>query len=149
MNPVFLHLAGSDLIDGEVPKKRHQMDTQANGVALGPLFAAFTLGDDSVLFDKLVGSLPERRAGFEDACAELSLKGQIPVLGDLARLREGFLFGAELELLSADRCPGLPEPARAALVDLKFPIHEVDGRHKSLPTCFLVVITGIAHRIGP
>ena len=39
VNPVFLHLPGSDLVDGEVAKKRHQVDTQANGVTLGPLFA--------------------------------------------------------------------------------------------------------------
>jgi len=131
VNPVFLHLAGSDLVQGNGAKERYEVDTQPHRVALGPLFAALTFGDDPIFFQKLLGGLAERRPLVQDPGAELAMQGQIPVLGRLACLLLGLASRAELTLLPVDRRSGLPEPAGAALVNLKLSTHQIDRRHEA------------------
>ena len=87
VNPVFLHLAGSDVVQGKGAEERYEVDTQPHRVAFGPLFAALAFGDDPILFQKLLGGLAERRPVVQDSRAKLAMQGQIPVLGQFAGLQ--------------------------------------------------------------
>jgi hypothetical protein len=61
--------------------------SQANLMALGPLFAALSLRDDFVFFGEGVGSVT--KGGFallQDTGARLAAKGEIPVFGELLGL---------------------------------------------------------------
>ena len=74
VDAVFLHLARSDLVKGKAAKKRHQVETQPNGVALRPLLAAFAFRDDGVFLKKLSGSFLEGRPCFQNSGPVLAMQ---------------------------------------------------------------------------
>jgi hypothetical protein len=73
VDPVFLHLAGRDLIQGQVPEKWDKMDPQPDGVALCPFLAALTFGDNAIFLQELIRGLFGGRAVLEDAGPKLPL----------------------------------------------------------------------------
>ena len=117
MNPVLLHLAGRHLRQAKLSEEGAQVNADAGLVAFGPALAALAFRDDLVFLLELVGGLAERLLFLEKASARFPAQRQIPVLGELLRLRQLLFLRGGAVLTAVSRRGAMPELA-ASLIDL-------------------------------
>jgi hypothetical protein len=129
MDTIFLHLARGDFGQTEVAEEWQQVQTQTDGIALDPFRRATARGDDLVFLQELVRCLTERLLIFYQPEPVFRAQPEIPVLGEVRRLSEAFLFGRGAMISVLEMGRALSVPAVLALIKVDFATHDSMAEH--------------------
>jgi hypothetical protein len=123
MDPVLLHQAGGDFGDDLVAEEGEQMDTETISVAFHIFGVSLSGGEYVVLALELLGGELEGFAVLQLSGAGLALEFEIPILGDVLRLREALLLRRVAMVAAGEKRRALPEAAVLAPVEVQSAAH--------------------------